>query len=553
VATQEHPPGCPLRPARIAGPLAAALALLVVAGCGGGGSSETATDTATPLTNTPPVQFSSGGASGTAETVNNIANLTVVSNDPDVLEAEYQAGFVQGHLQGRTVISARDNTLEPWHPGPNDLATLSGFLTANYDFMIGYLQARAGTLSGQRLTRLLFRMLGIYHGVTRTLPAALDFSGAWLPALATFQPSELVLNYQAPQLSFIDLYLVNAALDVEDVWYAVTGGPRQTTGRMKKLDRPWRCSAFVKRTADDVIIAHTSWASYLAQTLSMTIDVNGDRMTVNALTPGQIGSATDFGYNGRGLMFNETTHAYDYTEPRQNAVWIFWRAALAEQFAGSIDEFFDDIALDNSGTYLNGYMLVDAKTNETALVDMSYRTFVLFRSSGGAYACTTRPAGLATDYDSVMLTPGYIMGYNYPVSLLIRSELHSSYDSPRRNQLGQLLAGVSDVETAKTVITYHDPAVPGSIFGRFDLSDRPRPVGSIDAKVASASMARAFMRLSGTLDRNATTTGFWMLFGTAHIDDQPFIWSRSQWSSWSHPDVPDVLDGTFTHLPLHLR
>jgi len=553
VPKQERLPGCPLHTTRLAGRLAAVLALLVVAGCGGDGSSGTATVAASPFPSTPPVQFSSGGASGIAETLNNIANLTVVSSDPEVLRAEYQAGFVQGHLQGRTVASARDNTLEPWRPGPNDLATLNGLLTANYDFMIGYLQAHARTLSGRRLTRLLFRMLGIYHGVTRTQPAALDFSGAWLPALSTFQPSELVLNYQAPQLSFIDLYLVNAALDVEDVWYAVTGGPKQTTGRMKKIDRLWRCSAFVKRTADDVIIAHTSWSSYLAQTMSMTVDVNGDRMTVNALTPGQIGSATDFGYNSRGLMFNETTHAYDYTEPRQNAVWIFWRAALAEQFAGSIDEFFDDISLDNSGTYLNGYMLVDAKTNETGLVDMSYRTFVLFRSGGGAYTCTTKPAGLTTDYDPVMLTPGYIMGYNYPVSLLIRSELHSSYDSPRRDQLLQLLAGVSDVETARTVITYHDPAVPGSIFGRFDLSDRPRPVGSIDAKVASASMARAFMPLSGTLDRDAPTMGFWMLFGTAHIDGQPFVWSRSQWSSWSHPDVPDVLDGTFTHLPLHLR
>src|SRR5512139_1710067 len=108
VPKQELLPGCQLHPTRIAGQLAVALALLVVAGCGGDGSSGTATDATSPFTNTPPVQFSSGGASGIAETLNNIANLTVVSNDPDVLEAEYQAGFVQGHLQGRTIISARD-------------------------------------------------------------------------------------------------------------------------------------------------------------------------------------------------------------------------------------------------------------------------------------------------------------------------------------------------------------------------------------------------------------------------------------------------------------
>ena len=357
-----------------------------------------------------------------------------------------------------------------------------------------------------------------------------------------------MLTYRSSRLSFIDLYFVNASLDAEDVWQAAPGTPASATGRVKMLERTWRCSAFVKRTTDDVIITHSTWGSYLSQTMAMTIDVNGDMMTVNAYTPGQIGSVTDFGYNNRGMMFNETTHAYDYTEPRQDAVWMFWRAALAEQFAGSIDEFFDDISLDNSGTYLNGYMLVDAKTNETGLVEMSYKTFVLFRSKDGAYTYTTKPAGLKTSFDKVMLTPSYIMGYNFPVSLRVRSELRSRYDSPRRNQLQQLLPGVSDVETAKDVITYHDPAVPGSIFGRFDLSDRPRPVGSIDAKVATAGMARDFMQLSGAVDAGATSKGFWMLFGTAHINDEPFVWSRSPWSSWSHPHVPDVLD-----VPLHLR
>ena len=38
-------------------------------------------------------------ASGVIETVNNIANLTVVSRDENDLKAEYRAGFVQGKLQ----------------------------------------------------------------------------------------------------------------------------------------------------------------------------------------------------------------------------------------------------------------------------------------------------------------------------------------------------------------------------------------------------------------------------------------------------------------------
>ena len=48
-------------------------------------------------------------ASGVIETVNNILNMTVVSGDANDLKAEYRAGFVQGKLQGKTILSARDN------------------------------------------------------------------------------------------------------------------------------------------------------------------------------------------------------------------------------------------------------------------------------------------------------------------------------------------------------------------------------------------------------------------------------------------------------------
>ena len=34
----------------------------------------------------------------------------VVSNDPNVYKAEYEAGFIQGALQGEMIYSARDNT-----------------------------------------------------------------------------------------------------------------------------------------------------------------------------------------------------------------------------------------------------------------------------------------------------------------------------------------------------------------------------------------------------------------------------------------------------------
>ena len=123
--------------------------------------------------------------------------------------------------------------------------------------------------------------------------------------------------------------------------------------------------------------------------MTQTLAVNGDLVTLNAVNPGLIGSDTDFGFNNKGMMFNETTHRASKGQAKPNGLWIFWRAALAEQFSASIDDFFRYISLDNTGTYLNGYMLVDANTNETGLVEMSYRCFVYYRSSGGAYTVSS--------------------------------------------------------------------------------------------------------------------------------------------------------------------
>ena len=58
------------------------------------------------------------------------------------------------------------------------------------------------------------------------------------------------------------------------------------------------------------------------------------------ITPGLIGSATDFGYNNKGMMFNETTHRMSKSQVKPDGLWIFWRAALAEQFSASITDFF---------------------------------------------------------------------------------------------------------------------------------------------------------------------------------------------------------------------
>ncbi len=509
-------------------------------------------------------------ASGVVETISNIANLTVVSKDANDLKAEYRAGFVQGKLQARSILAARDNTwdlsylLDPAHafprqrqPAPDELQRAARLLNGNYDAFLRYVKNPAtDKQTAYQMKRLLFRMVGIYHGTVLKAPAPLEFSGNWLPDASYFSKDELVLGYETRKLTFMDVYYVNAANDMGDILANLkeAGLP---------ASHPEKCSAFLKRSGHEIILTHNSWSGFLSQTMNMTLAVNNDLLTVNAASPGLIGSATDFGYNNKGMMFNETTHRMARSTVKPEGLWIFWRAALAEQFSTSIDDFFRYISLDNSGTYLNGYMLVDVRSGETGLVEMSYRCFITYRSNGGAYTVSSKSMDgkpCATDYDPEMVTPEYLMGINYPASLQVREDLQSTDNRPaRRRQFKQLLPGVVDIASAKAVITYTDPANPLSLFGRWDLGygetayPKMIPDGSIDAKAATASMARAFMGLQGRLDMQSRTTGFWMRFATPTVNGSPFVWSRSNWKWQKLRDVPDRLDGAFTLMPLHLQ
>lgn len=513
-------------------------------------------------------------ASGTIETINNIVNMTVVSRDTNDLKAEYRAGFVQGRLQGETILSARDNAwdnaylIDPSHsfpkqPGPslNELEEAGGLLNANYAAFLDYLEnPETNAAVAWRLKRLLFRMLGIYHGVVLDRPADLDFSGNWLPDGIYFQPWELALGYEAEDLTFLDLYFVNAFCDLLDV---ISFSPELAPGGARLTDHPDKCSAFLKRVGSEVILTHNTWSGFLSQTMIQTLAVNDDLLTFNAVSPGLIGSNTDFGYNNKGIMFNETTHRASYSQVKPLGLWVFWRAALAEQFSRSIDDFFAYISLDNTGTYQNGYMLADANTGETGLVEMSHRCFIFYRSTGGPYTVTSLSldgGACSTEYDGEMVTPEYLMGVNYPASLQVRQDLQSTDNRPaRRVQFAKLLPHVNNVQRAKQVITYTDPNNPLSIFGRWDPgygeTDYPKqiPDGALDAKVGSTEMVRAFMDLSGELDLSSQNTGFWMLFGTPRIHGKPFIWSESMWSWQPLRDVPDRLDGKFTLMPLYLK
>lgn len=223
--------------------------------------------------------------------------------------------------------------------------------------------------------------------------------------------------------------------------------------------------------------------------------------------------------------------------------------------------FFDYISLEQSGSYMNGYMLVDTKADKLGYVEMSTNTTVFFKPDAkGGVQVTTKPAGLDTAYDKKMVQPNYILGFNYPASLLIRKQLAAINNRPARQvQLLAGIGGVNDVESAKSLITYTAPDNPLSIYGRWDLgygittTPKTVPDGSVDAKAVSASMVERSFGLKGVLAPGAGQDAFWMKFGTASVNGKPFIWSESPWSTQKLRYVPDVVDGPWTLLNTNNR
>jgi hypothetical protein len=61
------------------------------------------------------------------------------------------------------------------------------------------------------------------------------------------------------------------------------------------------------------------------------------------------------------------------------------------------------------------------------------------------------------------------------------------------------------------------------------------------------------MKLQGKLNLSSDKKGFWMLFGTPHVNGEPFIWSKSSWKWVKLRDVPDRLEGQFTWFNLYLE
>ncbi len=534
--------------------------------------------------NTPATQFVLDQYTcGFAQCIDNNWNYAIYAQNPGVsiYQNEYNAGYVQGKVQtGETILATRNNSWKNFLVGstpqnaisvevkPEYLTAAAEAVVQNYNYLYDWALSRKDDVKVQKIIRLMFRQLGIYEGAAGLEPRkTVDYADL---ALSAFDAVQSTLGAGDTPLTFLDVIFINSQYDLFDA-IGDKIGLVMGYGTAKKLsskDKPDHCTAFTKMMPDgNVFWTHNSWCCFWAQSCAVTYCIGEDFVTQNANCPGQFGSNTDFGFNGNGIGFNETTHVDLYDKTRILGVWLTYRSAAAEQFSRTIEEFYEYCNLDNTGTYLNGYHLVDANTGRIGLVEMSYNRIVLFVCDGKSITMTDstgyKPGFL--DYDHHLITPTHIFGINQPIYWYVGYELESMNLRPmRRIQLWDRIGTVNDIETAKDLITYTEEREPLSIYGRWDLGygttemPRTRPDGSVDAKAFSTDLIKETLAgLSRKPSIDGTKTSFWMKFGTAHVRHLPFIWSESQFADMKQPEeidcVPDALDGRWNRVKMFME
>ncbi len=533
--------------------------------------------------NTEPTQFVLDEYTcGFAQCVDNNWNYAIYAQNPDVsiFQNEYNAGYVQGKVQtGKTILATRNNSWFNFLVGstpqdaisieikPEYLQAAGETVAQNYNYLCDLAEREKDDPKMQKILRLMFRQLGIYEGAVGAEPRK-TVSQEDL-RLSSFPAEQSVLGAYETPLTFLDVIFINTQYDLFDCIGDKIGLVMgYGTAKKRPETKRYSCTSFTKIMPDhNVFWTHNSWCCFWAQSCAVTYCIGSDFVTQNANCPGQFGSNTDFGFNGNGIGFNETTHVDLYNEPKVNGIWLAYRSAAAEQFARNIDEFYDFCSMDNTGTYLNGYHIIDSNTGEIGLLDMSYNRFVLFKSDGKNITMKDSTGYVPThlDYDHHLITPTHIFGVNQPVSWWVGYELESMNLRPmRRNQLWDRIDTVTDMESAKNLVTYTEDREPLSVYGRWDLGygttemPRVRPDGSVDAKAFSAEMIKEVLAsLSRKPSLNGDKRSFWMKFGTAHVRHLPFIWSESQFASLKGKEeedcVPDALDGKWNRVKMFME
>lgn len=195
-------------------------------------------------------------------------------------------------------------------------------------------------------------------------------------------------------LDLVDIVLANTTVEMGELASAMPVTPTGMEGLQFHLP-PYaghrdsamdHCSAFAATgpaTRDGkMIIGHvTWWPQTLAEQTNVMLDIkpeNGHRMLIQSY-PGGIESGTDWYQNDAGVVLTETT--IEQTPFNIQGTPVAFRARMAIQYGGNVDEVVKQLGTRNNGLYTNEWIIGDAKNNEIAMYELGTNHTKLWRSS----------------------------------------------------------------------------------------------------------------------------------------------------------------------------
>ena len=198
------------------------------------------------------------------------------------------------------------------------------------------------------------------------------------------------------KIDLVDIVLANTEIEMGELAEAMpmtptgiegagfTAPPYAKRGDASKVTD--RCSAFAatgSATRDGkFVIGHVTWGPQtIAEQTNVMLDIKpeaGHRMLMQSY-PGGIESGTDWYQNDAGMVLTETT--IRQTPFNAQGTPVAFRARMAIQYGGNIDEVVKQLGTRNNGLYTNEWLIGDAKTNEIAMYELGTSHTKLWRSS----------------------------------------------------------------------------------------------------------------------------------------------------------------------------
>lgn len=187
------------------------------------------------------------------------------------------------------------------------------------------------------------------------------------------------------KLDLIDIVLANTEVEMSELASAMKMTPTGLEGTHFSPPTD-HCSAFAATGAatrdGKMVIGHvTWWPQTLAEQTNVMLDIKpetGHRMLMQSY-PGGIESGTDWYQNDAGVVLTETT--IDQTPFNVEGTPVAFRARMAIQYGGNIDEVVKQLGTRNNGLYTNEWLIGDGKNNEIAMYELGTNHTKLWRSS----------------------------------------------------------------------------------------------------------------------------------------------------------------------------